>query len=294
MPLPLAPPTVRTTPITPRTTPGALNNHLAQQLQRSTSPGRSPQPKSPGPSSPSTTQALRSRAVSVTNEKVLSKEENVFSGTERGSYLRLDDAIVNSTRAREESERVMAEVLEGIEKSFPPTDDKRLVCRAYAVQLGRTMGRLRDATVRLEREAADSMQMSTVEKAELSSRLRHTTLQAEGTKKLLEGEVERSEAERSAHGAHMNSEFERLRYERDEESGRLGSEVRVRAHRPSSQAHIVRRCSPCFVLTPRRRHARVRVCTDRPAQRGARDLEGRDADAVAAGAGAAEDHGAGQ
>ena len=56
------------------------------------------------------------------------------------------DALVDYARATGHVSR--AAVLAGIERSFQPNDDKRLVCRAYAVQLGRTMGRLRDATLR--------------------------------------------------------------------------------------------------------------------------------------------------
>lgn len=173
---------------------------------------------------------LSSRATAITPDYVLAREEegrakSQGGASERGSALRVDDAIVSATQSRAESERVLAEVLAGIERSFQPNDDKRLVCRAYVVQIGRTMGRLRDATLRLEREAADAMHFASVEKAELVSRLHHATLQADSQAKLLQSEVTRSEAERAAHGEHMHAEMERMRREREEESSRLSSDL---------------------------------------------------------------------
>jgi hypothetical protein len=97
------------------------------------------------------------------------RELETSSPSERGSPLRLDDAIIATTRARDESERVLAEVIAGIERSFQPHDDKRLVCRAYVAQLARTIGRLRDATARLERESADCLRHSATDRAELQS-----------------------------------------------------------------------------------------------------------------------------
>ena len=153
------------------------------------------------------------------------KGEYYTADSVRGNPLRLDDAISTAMYARDESERVMAEVLAGVERSFQPNDDKRLVCRAYVVQLGRTGGRLREATHRLEVEAADALRIAHNENAALLSKLNHLQSQSDHSSKVLASEVERSEAERSAHGDHMHREFERLRREREEECGRLQAEV---------------------------------------------------------------------
>ena len=143
----------------------------------------------------------------------------------RGNPLRLDDAISTAVRARDESERVMAEVLAGIDRSFQPNDDKRLVCRAYVVQLGRTGGRLREACSRLECEAADALRVAHNENGSLISKLHHLQVQSDSQSRLLQSEVERSEAERASHGDQMHKEFERLRREREDESGRLNADV---------------------------------------------------------------------
>lgn len=176
---------------------------------------------------------MKSRVSASTPNQAFQKA----ASTERGSPLRLDDAIVTTSRCRDESERVMGEVLAGIERSFQPNDDKRLVCRAYVVQLGRTNGRLRDAAQRLEKEAADAIHAASHEKAELLARMHHLSMQSEGHSSLLQSEVERSEAERKSQGNHMHSEFERLRREREDESGRLGSDVaRLSASLEASRA----------------------------------------------------------
>lgn len=152
-------------------------------------------------------------------------DDDYAADSTRGNPLRLDDAITTSVRARDESERVMAEVLAGIERSFQPNDDKRLVCRAYVVQLGRTGGRLREAAHRLEREAADALRIAHNENSALLSKLNHLQTQANSQQRLLQHEVERAEHERAQHGNQMHNEFERMRKEREDESGRLGSEV---------------------------------------------------------------------
>ena len=57
------------------------------------------------------------RLMSSLSAQVLAAEENTNRGksvVERGSSLRVDDSIVTTTRARDESERVMAEVLAGV------------------------------------------------------------------------------------------------------------------------------------------------------------------------------------
>ena len=179
-------------------------------------------PGSQQPHSPVVEQ-LRERAEHITPEMVLAREIETKNG--HGSPLRLDDAIIATTRARDESERVMAEVLAGIERSFHPHDDKRLVCRAYVSQLGRTAGRMRDTTARLEREAADAVRVAATERSDLLQRLYNLKMKYEGHSKVLESELERSESERAAHGDHMHNEFERLRRERETEAGRLGSDV---------------------------------------------------------------------
>ena len=218
-------------PIGLASSPSFISNHLAAvadgpwKVRSSTSAlsGRSYSPP-PYQHAPTAVQ-LHQRASEITNDIVMTKEFGANDGAERGSPLRLDDAIIATTRARDESERVMAEVLAGVERSFQPHDDKRLVCRAYVAQLGRTAGRLRDATSRLEREAADSARAGAAERSGLQSRLHQLKVQSQGHAKVLQGEVERSEAERQAHGDHMHQQFERLRREREDESGRLGSDV---------------------------------------------------------------------
>ena len=169
-------------------------------------------PASPGaiysrPASPGAisvvSESLRSRAGAIVSDEVLMRElADASTGrTERGSPLRIDDAIVASTRARDECDRVMSEVFAGIERSFAPNDDKRLVTRAYVNQIGRTANRLREATVRLEREAADLCRIAASEKSDLMARMHHQRNQADGQSRALAGELERSEAERAMHGA---------------------------------------------------------------------------------------------
>lgn len=213
-------------PITPGSTPRVIANHLAAVANDPmTKPSfQSPYPRANRPRSP-VTEELAHRARSFTPDYVLMKELETQNQMERGSALRVDDAIIGTTRARDESERVMAEVLTGIERSFTPNDDKRLVCRAYVVQLGRTAGRLRESTARLEREAADALRLAATEKSDLLARLHHMKSQSEGNAQLLATEIERAESERAAHNDHMHGEFERMRRERDTEAGRLGASV---------------------------------------------------------------------
>ena len=72
------------------------------------------------------------------------------------------------------------------------------------------MGRLREAALRLEKEATDALNVASAERAELESRLRHITMQEQGYAKQLQGEVERSELGRASQGQFMHSQFERL------------------------------------------------------------------------------------
>lgn len=233
--------------ITPGTTPSVIANHLAAVAAGPwrTATFQSPHPSQPNlspprtysqprqPISPPNTQlnrsptaeSLQQRAAVMSPDIVIMRELETSSPSERGSPLRLDDAIIATTRARDESERVLAEVIAGIERSFQPHDDKRLVCRAYVAQLARTIGRLRDATARLERESADCLRHSATDRAELQSKLYHQKVQAQGHAKLLKSELERVEAERQAHADQLNLEFERLRRGYEDESARLGSDV---------------------------------------------------------------------
>ena len=277
--LPLAPPTTsrpkspkpafdsspsakKKSPITPRSSSAAVNNHLSQwRLEHfkdpppTSSPGRAKSPYSdraysdrtqrPKPwndahmpttererytgmvvSAQSPTKAgIDRRSRAITPELVLLTEDTEHEDKVRGHYLRVDDAIVGTTRTRDEAERVLAETFAGIDASFGPTDDKRLVCRAFIVQLGRTMGRLREAALRLEKEATDALNVASAERAELESRLRHMTMQAEGYAKQLQGEVERSELDRASQGQFMHNQFERLRQEAASETGQLSSDI---------------------------------------------------------------------
>jgi hypothetical protein len=224
--------------ISVRTTPSQLANHL-HSLQASHMMPRT-RSSSPGPMERQASAANFSAAAINAGTPSSSQGDSYghkrVSGSEadnrayaddsvRGNPLRLDDAINTAVRARDESEHVMAEVLAGIERSFQPNDDKRLVCRAYVVQLGRTGGRLREATQRLEKEAADALRVAHNENNALLSKLNHLQTQSGSQTRLLQQEVERSEHERSQHGMHMHREFERLRQEREDESGRLRSEV---------------------------------------------------------------------
>jgi hypothetical protein len=170
-----------------------------------------------------------------------SEEGSGASATRRdyGSGTQLDSAIRMSMNAREESVRVMGETLAAIERSFPPNDDKRLVTRAYVVQLGRTMGRLRESAERLEAEAQDSARTAANEIGGLQSKLRHQSLNFEGQKKMLETEVERSEADKSATGSALHRELENAQRGHEEESSRLKAEVaRLTAQLETSKVEI--------------------------------------------------------
>ena len=222
-------------PLSPRSGPRVVHNQLYASQAEDDSPLRAVSPERERNERAAYTQRggfVRSEAVTT----ALRSRDVVGDGA-LGADILVDDALVNSSRAREENVRCMAEVLAGIERSFAPNDDKRLVCRAFIVQFGRSGGRLREATCRLEREAADALRIANHDRAALRSRLRHFQLQAAGQQKLLDGEVQRSEAERMMQGEQLRGEMERQRREREEEVNRLDSEsARLRASLDASRA----------------------------------------------------------
>jgi hypothetical protein len=83
----------------------------------------------------------------------------------------LDAAIDASGSARDESSRVLDEVLAGVERSFAPNDEKRQVVRAYFVMLGRAGGRLRSSSSWLEEKAAEALKLATDECGRLRARI---------------------------------------------------------------------------------------------------------------------------
>ena len=303
-------PPVVATPIRASSTPGFISNHLESVTRRpsvthldsySRRPSNSTLASASGfsplrPISPTTharaaspVQQMLSTRNMVRSPELVPPRENRdgASGGDGGTRRPVEDALVASKRAREDSERVLAEVLAGIERSFPPNDDKRLVCRAYVVQLGRTAGRLRDAAMCLEREASEALQRASNENTELRGQARHLQLQADGQRRLLMSEVERSETERAAHGDQMHSELERMRHERQSETGRLASDVArlsssLETSRAETSALWAQSQSQQRVLTAENEKLRAQLAELSAQLEASRDAHGSDASTLRA------------
>ena len=142
---------------------------------------------------------------------------------------KLEEVIIGSRRARDEFERVRAEVDVGVEISFQSSRGQRLLCQAYVSQLQQTAGRMSKLMIALESEAMDTARLAAAEGAELRQRLQRLEAESEEREAHHCSSLARSEAAHVAQVERMQAEIVRI-HRWGEGKARLSEDVQQLKH----------------------------------------------------------------